>query len=141
MPAGVQDAGQGIRGQAGAFAGQPRNDCTLRGGRAVLETPATAGSGIGEIQLQINGCALAPAQPGGLICLFGAQPAGELLAALRISGQGSIVSPEAAVALWEPDYGPPVALPEEQIEAAGGGHVGEVGENEGEISVPGLERA
>jgi hypothetical protein len=51
--------------------------------------------------------------------LFGPQPEESLLRRLRIGGQGSIISPEAPLALWQGDYGPPRALSDEHIEAAG----------------------
>lgn len=91
--------------------------CTLRGGRAVLQMPMSNSGG--EVNLRAQECVFAPAPGGGVLALFGSQPNDLSLARLHLSGQGSVLSPQAPLACWQPDYGPPLALPDERIEAAG----------------------
>lgn len=93
------------------------NHCTLRGGQAVLRVPLTPNSG--EISVRAQDCVFAPATAGGLVALFGSQPHAVSLARLRVSGQGSVLVRDASLAIWQPDYGPPRALADEEIEAAG----------------------
>jgi hypothetical protein len=92
---------------------------TLRGGRALLESPSAGTGPAGEIQLRLEECALAPARGGALVALFGPQPEESFLRRLRISGQGTILSPEAPLAVWQGDYGGARLVPDEQIEAGG----------------------
>jgi serine/threonine-protein kinase len=94
--------------------------CTLRGARALLELSFDAAEGdrAGEFHIQADDCAFSPATPGGLV--IAASPNGQtLLRRLRFSGQGSILSLEAPLALWQTSDGAHRQLPDDEIEATG----------------------
>jgi hypothetical protein len=94
--------------------------CTLRGATALLEFAFTTVGldPVGEFHIRADDCAFSPAPQGGLV--IARQHDGKaLFSQLRLSGQGSILSLEAPVALWQPEGRPALRLGDEEIEAAG----------------------
>lgn len=80
---------------------------TLRGGGPLLECRYREMEGQpGEISIEATGSAFVPGGGAPLMLLRGPQSPGGMLRGIRWTGQGSLVSPEAAIALWRrPDGG------------------------------------
>jgi len=83
--------------------------CTLREATSLLACqPAKITTRpIGTITIHSTNCVLAISSPGALFRLPGSPSWGPLAAAIRYSGQGSLLSPGAAVADWQTSSGSP----------------------------------
>ena len=93
---------------------------TLRGDTAVLEC-RYAGMIVesGAITISATDSALAGNPGGGLLILVGSQRPDPLLKAIAWNGQGSLVTPETAVALWRSAANHQQIVPEDELDVAG----------------------
>jgi hypothetical protein len=93
---------------------------TLRGDSAVLECRYSRLPGsLGSITISATDSALAGNSGGGLLILAGAQRPDPLLKNIAWNGEGSLVTPETAVAVWRPSPHKHHVLPEDELEVAG----------------------
>lgn len=93
---------------------------TVRGPGAVLECrfhelPKRPG----KIRIQAAQCAFASPQAAGLLSFVGPEPPQSILAELDWTGDGSLVSPEAAVAYWQQPDGRLQTLDDSAVSIAG----------------------
>jgi hypothetical protein len=93
---------------------------TLRGDSAVLECRyGRLERDLGSIAISATDSALAGNPGSGLLILAGSQRPDRLLKSIGWSGQGSLVTPETAVALWRASPDQIHVLPEDELEVAG----------------------
>jgi hypothetical protein len=93
---------------------------TLRGGGPLLEYLAPHdGQQPGEIAIMATACAFVP-QPGEpLLRLTGPEPPGRISIAVRWTGQGSLVSPDAPIIAWRGPDGRQQTIDESSLSIAG----------------------
>jgi len=97
---------------------------TLRGGGGLLEARCRRIEGPpGEISIRAAGCAFVPGADAALLLLCGPKPPTEVLsdvlANVRWTGQGSLVSPAAAIAAWRGADGELEVLDDARVSIAG----------------------
>ena len=73
----------------------------------------------GDISIRTNGCVLVPQAEEPLILLAGPDAPGPMVRSIRWSGQGSLVSPEAPIAVWRSPAGQSTTLDESSISIDG----------------------
>ncbi len=93
---------------------------TLRGDCAVLECRYGRLEGeLGSITISATDSALAGNPGSGLLILAGAQRPDPLLKSIAWNGEGSLVTPETAVAVWRVAADQQHVLPEDELDVAG----------------------
>jgi len=93
---------------------------TLRGPSPVVECRCGPDMGPpGKVRIEAAGCVLATGPGTGLLSLVGVEPPTALLGAVEWTGQGSLMSPEAAVAVWRRPAGGAEALDDSAVSIAG----------------------
>jgi hypothetical protein len=93
---------------------------TLRGGGAVLECGYdTLANDPGKLTIQATDCAFLPAAGQGLTVFAGAEPPDRLLRNLAWSGSGSVIAPEAPLAVWRQPGGAVAPANDAGLEVAG----------------------
>lgn len=96
------------------------NHLTLRGASALLECRYDElGDGAGSLAIHAADCAFVPSPGGGLLVFKGTAHPGPLIEHLDWTGQGSVLSREAPLALWHGANGRIRAAAEELIQVAG----------------------
>jgi len=93
---------------------------TLRGASAILECRyADIDDEPGNISIRSRDCAFAPSQGGALLVFRGKPNPAALVSALHWAGQGSLMTPEAAVVHWQAKDDQTHELAEEGLDVAG----------------------
>jgi len=72
-----------------------------------------------EVSIQATRCAFAPARGSALLFLAGGQPPNRLLTSIQWTGEGSLVTPEAAIAAWRKPNGEQRVLDDAALSIAG----------------------
>ncbi len=93
---------------------------TVRGARAVLEVRDPRNEPRpGRISIDAAECALVPDEQGGLLVFEGPRAPESLLAGVQWTGQGSLVGPDAPVAVWADPAGRGVVMDDAALSIAG----------------------
>ena len=93
---------------------------TLRGAAGVVECRYGQIEGrSGRIAIEAGQCAFVPGEQGALLVLAGPEPPTSLLAAIQWTGQGSLLAPQAPVAVWHDAAGRSEVLDDASLSMAG----------------------